>query len=338
MKVWCLVIALLMFSATIVGATASTVIDYDTFNRPDTTREQGVGTSMKLFYNYSGGTGGGEAQILGEAFITSTGIIAWSQLPYTEGRIPIEYYPSDTATMYVEIKNYASGECWPTGTGFVKAWQQPYGVYVATGMGTYMIKNSWQACDEPPFSCIDTGISCSDNTWHKFWITYNRTSGKGTVKDENAVIYDDLTFSDPNQENMPWGVFFSTAYINEWAICDGIDYLCSPEIPCVENWTAQYINESCNGTFINEIKTYADENDCGTAEELPVDNDTVSNTFFCGTGYAETYVMNDLDDIVVDGLGTAGAGFVKYLDLAITAVIAALVIAGVVSVSKMFVR
>lgn len=137
---------------------------------------------------------------------------------------------------------------------------------------------------------------------------------------------------------MPWGVFFSTAYINEWAICDGIDYLCSPEIPCVENWTAQYINESCNGTFINEIKTYADENDCGTAEELPVDNDTVSNTFFCGTGYAETYVMNDLDDIVVDGLGTAGAGFVKYLDLAITAVIAALVIAGVVSVSKMFVR
>lgn len=51
---------------------------------------------------------------------------------------------------------------------------------------------------------------------------------------------------------------------------------------CTENWLAQYSNLSCNmSDLMPELKTYTDLNTCGTVDDLPVDNGTISNVYAC---------------------------------------------------------
>lgn len=76
------------------------------------------------------------------------------------------------------------------------------------------------------------------------------------------------------------------------------------ELPiCDENWTANYYNESCNGTFINEIKYYIDQNSCNTTLNLPIDNGTISNIYPC-TIPSQKDLMddNDTSNIVAFGV------------------------------------
>jgi hypothetical protein len=329
MKLWQIIFGMLMATATIYSAFA--YYDYDTFRRADNLsagKTELLGVEWSAFFD--------SCEL---ASIKNNEAFFKNPIDWCGGGL--DYYPvtNNEMTAHWSVRRFND-------TVFVI---EPYmgnsvgNIYcdIFCGMEYGGGIENWSILGLPE-GYYNTGISCYNNDWHDLWLYYDSVNSICKYKIDDTLFDNG---GDGYQANIPF--VFDTVhnrgfgYITDnFAVCSGYNMTCAPpsEELCVENWTAQYINESCNGTFINEIKTYADENDCGTAEELPVDNDTVSNTFFCGTGYAETYVMNDLDDIVVDGLGTAGAGFVKYLDLAITAVIAALVIAGVVSVSKMFVR
>jgi hypothetical protein len=72
--------------------------------------------------------------------------------------------------------------------------------------------------------------------------------------------------------------------------------------PCIESWSPQYTNSSCNGTSINELKTYEDLNTCNTTTSLPGDNGTISNTYSCTPPIPPTpatpkiYYQDDFND------------------------------------------
>jgi len=76
------------------------------------------------------------------------------------------------------------------------------------------------------------------------------------------------------------------------------------ELPaCIEDWLANYYNISCNGTFINEIKYYIDNNYCNTTTNLPIDNGTISNTYPCTIPSPEDLMDdNDTSNIVSFGV------------------------------------
>jgi hypothetical protein len=86
---------------------------------------------------------------------------------------------------------------------------------------------------------------------------------------------------------------------------------------CVESWVAQYHNDSCNGTFINEVKTYTDVNLCGTVINLPIDNNTVTNIYACSLPVAR-YTAGDIPLIAADIFGSAGVAFKSFTGLLIT--------------------
>jgi hypothetical protein len=52
-------------------------------------------------------------------------------------------------------------------------------------------------------------------------------------------------------------------------------------VACVEDWYSNFYNLSCNGTFLDEIIYYLDNNSCGTVVNLPLNNGTVNNTYAC---------------------------------------------------------
>jgi hypothetical protein len=56
----------------------------------------------------------------------------------------------------------------------------------------------------------------------------------------------------------------------------------SLEEACVEDWIAQYTNGTCNTSDIRpEHKTYYDNASCGTFDDLPIDNGSISAAYPC---------------------------------------------------------
>lgn len=101
-------------------------------------------------------------------------------------------------------------------------------------------------------------------------------------KNTSDYYYSVFNLSDKIGGSNYWFVFggFSDGASGQWRIFVQ-DMNLSTSGECVEDWLANYFNQSCNGTYINEIKYYIDNNLCNTTINLPLDNGTISNSYPC---------------------------------------------------------
>lgn len=140
-----------------------------------------------------------------------------------------------------------------------------------------------------------TNTPCQSSPLHV--IFKRESSGIMSVQINNKTAYNrsQLDFQSYRWNTVTVYASFNhaTGHMKAWV--DNIKVY-NTTLECVEDWLAQYNNQSCNGTFINEIKTYLDNNNCGTYSNLPGDNNTISNTYNCATPPTGN-VVADIDKV-----------------------------------------
>lgn len=128
-------------------------------------------------------------------------------------------------------------------------------------------------------------------------------------KNTSDYYYSVFNLSDKIGGSNYWFVFggFSNGASGQWRIFVQ-DMNLSTSGECVEDWLANYFNQSCNGTYINEIKYYIDNNLCNTTINLPLDNGTISNTYPCNITAPPTE-----SELITDSGVSSAVGFAVIL-------------------------
>lgn len=138
-------------------------------------------------------------------------------------------------------------------------------------------------------------------------VSYIENNSKTTLQNFTSSNggYNYYEYAVPKTSNLTIifeNTFSSQVYIDEI-------YVNGSVVACAENWSPQYNNlTSCQtNNTISQLKTYVDTNTCGTTNDLPVDNGSITEVY-CN------YCDPDWQDVGEDCQANS-TRYVEYLDL-----------------------
>lgn len=132
-----------------------------------------------------------------------------------------------------------------------------------------------------------------DGDIYQAWFSTNNTATTTVATERanklNGVYYLDKTMTGSYNQSKDLVWFLANATdlgdnFNETALDIHVNYSCSI---CTEDWVADSISCLINDTY---LKTYTDQNSCGTYIDLPVDNGTYISCNYCTEDLEKNYL------------------------------------------------